>query len=151
MKLVLAAAMWNNPHLLVLDEPTNYLDRESLGALAAAINDFQGAVIMISHNSGARAPPPGAGRALVARASARRHRPRRCIGQALLARTTAVDLDVCLEAPALTSWPSSNAADLWPRASAPPAARGLGAQRTNQRPPSRSAPCPAHGRVRACG
>ncbi len=56
MKLVLAAAMWNNPHLLVLDEPTNYLDRESLGALAAAINDFQGAVIMISHNSGARAP-----------------------------------------------------------------------------------------------
>ncbi|KAK9839773.1 hypothetical protein WJX81_000473 [Elliptochloris bilobata] len=51
VKLVLAAAMWNNPHLLVLDEPTNYLDRESLGALASAINDFQGAVIMISHNS----------------------------------------------------------------------------------------------------
>ena len=58
MKLVLAAAMWNNPHLLVLDEPTNYLDRESLGALASAINDFQGAVIMISHNSGALRLPP---------------------------------------------------------------------------------------------
>ena len=58
MKLVLAAAMWNNPHLLVLDEPTNYLDRESLGALASAINDFQGAVIMISHNSGMPRPPP---------------------------------------------------------------------------------------------
>lgn len=27
MKLVLAAAMWNNPHLLIMDEPTNYLDR----------------------------------------------------------------------------------------------------------------------------
>ena len=33
-------------------QPTNYLDRESLGALAAAINDFQGGVIMISHNTG---------------------------------------------------------------------------------------------------
>ncbi|KAL4852769.1 mRNA export factor elf1 [Chlorella vulgaris] len=31
--------------------PTNYLDRESLGALAAGINDFNGAVVMISHNS----------------------------------------------------------------------------------------------------
>ena len=57
MKLVLAAAMWNNPHLLVLDEPTNYLDRESLGALASAINEFQGACIMISHNSGTPSIP----------------------------------------------------------------------------------------------
>lgn len=51
VKLVLAAAMWNNPHMLVLDEPTNYLDRESLGALATGINEFNGAVVMISHNS----------------------------------------------------------------------------------------------------
>jgi elongation factor 3 len=34
----------------VLDEPTNYLDRESLGALAEAIKNFGGGVIMISHN-----------------------------------------------------------------------------------------------------
>ncbi len=53
MKVVLAAAMWNNPHLLVLDEPTNFLDRESLGALATAINEYAGGVIMISHNAGA--------------------------------------------------------------------------------------------------
>ena len=53
MKVVIAAAMWNNPHVLVLDEPTNYLDRESLGALAGAIKDFGGGVIMITHNSGA--------------------------------------------------------------------------------------------------
>ena len=109
MKLVLAAAMWNNPHLLVLDEPTNYLDRESLGALAAAINDFQGAVIMISHNSGARARPaaprqarrPARGRACGAaiRAGAGR------AGRAPLARGTAVSLDMCLEALALTRWP----------------------------------------------
>ena len=51
VKVVLAAAMWNNPHMLVLDEPTNYLDRESLGGLAVAIRDWAGAVIMISHNT----------------------------------------------------------------------------------------------------
>jgi elongation factor 3 len=50
VKLVLAAAMWNCPHLLVLDEPTNYLDREALGALSSALNNWGGAVLMISHN-----------------------------------------------------------------------------------------------------
>jgi elongation factor 3 len=51
VKLVLAAAMWNLPHLIVLDEPTNFLDREALGALATAIKEFQGGVIMISHGA----------------------------------------------------------------------------------------------------
>ncbi|KAG2423269.1 hypothetical protein HXX76_015419 [Chlamydomonas incerta] len=51
VKLVLAAAMWHCPHLLVLDEPTNYLDRDSLGALAQAIKEFGGGVVMISHHS----------------------------------------------------------------------------------------------------
>lgn len=51
VKVVLAAAFWNNPHMIVLDEPTNYLDRDSLGALAGAIKDFAGGVIIISHNS----------------------------------------------------------------------------------------------------
>ncbi|KAF2005233.1 hypothetical protein P154DRAFT_355838 [Amniculicola lignicola CBS 123094] len=50
VKVVLAGAMWNNPHLLVLDEPTNFLDRDSLGGLAVAIRDYKGGVIMISHN-----------------------------------------------------------------------------------------------------
>ncbi|KAG0301234.1 hypothetical protein BGZ98_008531 [Dissophora globulifera] len=50
VKVVIAAAMWNNPHMLVLDEPTNYLDREALGGLAVAIRNWGGAVIMISHN-----------------------------------------------------------------------------------------------------
>ncbi len=48
--------MWLSPHILVLDEPTNYLDRDSLGALATAIKEYGGGVVMISHNSGA---PPG--------------------------------------------------------------------------------------------
>lgn len=50
VKLVLAAAMWNCPHLLVLDEPTNYLDREALGALSSALNEWGGSVLMISHS-----------------------------------------------------------------------------------------------------
>jgi len=51
VKVVMGAAMWNCPHLLVLDEPTNYLDRESLGAMAAAIKIYKGGVLLITHNS----------------------------------------------------------------------------------------------------
>jgi elongation factor 3 len=51
VKVVIGAAMWNNPHLLVLDEPTNYLDRDSLGALAMAINEYGGGVIMVTHHT----------------------------------------------------------------------------------------------------
>ena len=36
-QVVVGAAMWNQPHIVILDEPTNYLDRDSLGALANAI------------------------------------------------------------------------------------------------------------------
>lgn len=50
VRLVIAAAMWNRPHMLVLDEPTNYLDRDSVAALAAGIRLYAGAVVMITHN-----------------------------------------------------------------------------------------------------
>merc|ERR1712032_746042 len=50
VKVVLAAAMWQNPHILILDEPTNYLDREGLGALVTAIKDYKGGVLIISYN-----------------------------------------------------------------------------------------------------
>ncbi len=50
VKVVLAAALWDQPHILILDEPTNYLDRDSLGALAEAIKIYEGGVIMITHN-----------------------------------------------------------------------------------------------------
>lgn len=39
-----------NPHMIILDEPTNFLDREALGALSSALNGWGGAVLMISHN-----------------------------------------------------------------------------------------------------
>lgn len=51
VKVALAASLWNCPHLIVLDEPTNYLDRESLVALTYAIKSFDGGVVIISHNS----------------------------------------------------------------------------------------------------
>ncbi|KAI9492941.1 P-loop containing nucleoside triphosphate hydrolase protein [Zychaea mexicana] len=50
VKVVIAAAMWNNSHMLVLDEPTNFLDRDALGGLANAIKNWEGAVVMISHS-----------------------------------------------------------------------------------------------------
>ena len=42
--------MWNQPHIVILDEPTNYLDRDSLGALAKAIIEYEGGVVIITHN-----------------------------------------------------------------------------------------------------
>merc|ERR1712110_504045 len=50
VKIVLAAAMWQNPHILILDEPTNYLDRDGLGALIRGLESYQGGVVIISHN-----------------------------------------------------------------------------------------------------
>ena len=50
VKVVLGAATWRRPHIICLDEPTNYLDRESLAALIAALRNFEGGVLIITHN-----------------------------------------------------------------------------------------------------
>ncbi|KAL2218553.1 elongation factor [Thermoascus aurantiacus ATCC 26904] len=50
VKVVLAACSWQRPHVIVLDEPTNYLDRDSLGALAKALKAFEGGVVIITHS-----------------------------------------------------------------------------------------------------
>lgn len=50
VKIVLGAATWRRPHVICMDEPTNYLDRESLAALIGALKEFQGGVLIITHN-----------------------------------------------------------------------------------------------------
>jgi ATP-binding cassette, subfamily F, member 3 len=49
-RLLLGLATFEGPHLVVLDEPTNHLDIDSRAALIEAINDYSGAVIMVSHD-----------------------------------------------------------------------------------------------------
>ena len=49
-RLLFALATFHAPHLLIFDEPTNHLDVDSREALIHALNDFEGAVILISHD-----------------------------------------------------------------------------------------------------
>ena len=49
-RLVLAMIVWQRPNLLLLDEPTNHLDLPTREALAMALNDFDGTVLLVSHD-----------------------------------------------------------------------------------------------------
>ncbi|RIA56615.1 ABC-F family ATP-binding cassette domain-containing protein [Dichotomicrobium thermohalophilum] len=49
-RLLMALAAFGAPHLLILDEPTNHLDVDSREALIQGLNDYEGAVILISHD-----------------------------------------------------------------------------------------------------
>jgi ATP-binding cassette, subfamily F, member 3 len=49
-RLVLAMIVWQRPNLLLLDEPTNHLDLVTREALAMALNEFEGTVMLVSHD-----------------------------------------------------------------------------------------------------
>ncbi|OPB31839.1 hypothetical protein [Bartonella sp. AR 15-3] len=50
MRIALAAVLFTEPDLLLLDESTNYLDIDSRKELIHALNNFNGAIILISHD-----------------------------------------------------------------------------------------------------
>lgn len=49
-RLVLAMLVWQRPNLLLLDEPTNHLDLDTREALSMALNEFEGTVMLVSHD-----------------------------------------------------------------------------------------------------
>jgi len=49
-RIAFAICVWNNPHILILDEPTNHLDLDAVNALIEAIKNYEGGILIVSHD-----------------------------------------------------------------------------------------------------
>ena len=49
-RVAFAIAVWTNPHIMIMDEPSNHLDLDAINALIIALRNFKGGILMVSHD-----------------------------------------------------------------------------------------------------